>query len=125
MIGNPANVRALLEAGADASQRVRAGTTPLSLAVSRGHADAVSVLLGVRGVDPNETDDMGLTPLISAAYQNSGATISRLLSDERNLPNLTSQLGESALMVAARNGFSDCMRQLLLRGNTDVNLGAG
>ena len=122
--GTSANIRVLLEAGADVNQRDRQGRTALSDAASFGHADSVATLLSDPRADPNVMDSLGYTPLIWAVVKRQGATAARLLRGERTIPHATTEFKDTALMVAVKTGFSDCVRHILSREDTDVNFDA-
>lgn len=115
------NIRALLEAGTDVNQRDIDGRTPLTHAALSGHADVVAVLLSAPNVGPNVTDRVDYTPLLWAVLWWENAMIVQLLRDERILPYAERQEKDTAFMVAVTEGFSGCMRRILLREDTDVN----
>ncbi len=68
---DPSELRALLERGADANQKLTTGSAPslLHLAVTLGNADAVSVLLDA-GADQRYQDRDGRSPLALARFRN-------------------------------------------------------
>lgn len=122
--GTSANIRALLEAGANVNQRNKQGRTALSNAASFGHADAVAALLSAPDVDPNVTDHMGYTPLVRAVSKRHEATVLHLIRDKRTIPHATAEGKDTALMAAVKRGYDDFVRYILSRQDTDVNVDA-
>ena len=73
-----ADVRACLAAGADPGARTKDGETPLHMAASTGHADAIGALFKA-GADPGARDRDGETPLHEAALFGNADAIGALL----------------------------------------------
>lgn len=82
-VGDVAKAKALLEAGADKSERGRLGRPALILAIKPffkrlDHHEMVDWLISV-GVDPNATNDFKQTPLIAAAGSGDAYAVKALL----------------------------------------------
>jgi uncharacterized protein len=90
------------------------GATALHVAVRRGDAAAVNVLLA-RGADVNAVTRYGATPLGIAALNGDTAIMRRLLDAGAN-PTAATPSGETPLMTAARVGRVDAVTLLLDRG---------
>ena len=75
--GNVANIRCLLDAGADVNEPRSDGTTALIRAAHEGHIEAVRLLLE-KGADVNATAKKGKTAL-SLAEQEGHAEVAKLL----------------------------------------------
>ena len=71
-------VRALLDAGADKDLAMKDGSTPLHIAVDRGHGACVRALLDA-GADKDRTYNDGATPLFIAAQNGHDAVVRALL----------------------------------------------
>ena len=75
-----AEVKRLLEAGADVAAKNESGHTPLHFAAENGFAASVKALLEA-GADPNVPDKDGDTPLDKASrYDNNTAVVNLLKS---------------------------------------------
>ena len=61
-----AEIRRLLEAGADVNVRTEYGVTPLFMSSGEGHTEIVKLLLGAKA-DVNTADTDGVTPLFMAS----------------------------------------------------------
>ena len=97
------------------------GKTPLYLALSRGHHDAVKLLLEY-GADPLLRCPLGLTPLYAACLSGKDEVVEIISKHIQDLPNYLVDLkkGFSPLHMACRYGISKSARQFLLHG-VDVN----
>jgi len=111
--GNPEVVRALVGAGANASDRCPSGTTPL-IAAASGTAGAVKVLLAA-GANPNISDFRGRTALMTAAYRGNAMTVRLLLNAGAN-PNIRVKGGSTALTVAVSMKRANIVRALVHAG---------
>jgi ankyrin repeat protein len=79
-VGDEAEVKRLLEEGADPNQRVGA-LTPLMEAAALGNRELVQMLLDA-GAKASTTDEDGWTPLMSLAIRKSGdVEVARMLID--------------------------------------------
>jgi ankyrin repeat protein len=81
-IGDVAEVRRLVAAGADVNQQAwwHAGARPLHLAAGGGQVEMVQVLVEELGADKESTADGGRTALHTAAYLNQVETAKMLCS---------------------------------------------
>lgn len=104
-------VRMLLKRGADASVRLREGTTLLHVAARALRKDLALALLRA-GCDPNATNDHGQTALtfVLLAFDPRAELVELLLNHGAD-PGIRDGFGESAAELAARTG-----RQGLLPG---------
>ncbi|KAL4802456.1 ankyrin repeat-containing domain protein [Aspergillus unguis] len=112
----------LISKGYDPNVRDINGATPLSLAVQRGHVNAVQALLKAR-VSLNTVDNSGRSPLHYSVYFNH-PVVAKLLIDEEDIDvNVASAKwsGYNPLMVAAASGLTECLELLLAHKNIDVN----
>jgi ankyrin repeat protein len=82
--GDVAKAEALLNAGAERSDRGRCGKTPLMYPIGNGHSRMLLWLL-THGIDPNETDDFGGTALIEAAESGAMDCVRILLDSGANV----------------------------------------
>ncbi|CAH0047517.1 unnamed protein product [Clonostachys solani] len=96
-------------------------TTPLSLAVLRGHIEVVRLLLGRADIDPN-IPAKGWRPLEMAVHKGHEAIVRLLLTRHDLNPNLH-ETSFTPLGAAARLGMKKIVRMLLGRPDTDPNLG--
>ncbi|CAG9975000.1 unnamed protein product [Clonostachys byssicola] len=96
-------------------------TTPLSLAVLRGHTEVVRLLLGREDIDPN-ISAKDWRPLEKAVHKGHEEIIRLLLMRQDLNPNLH-ETPFTPLGAAARLGLKDIVQMLLERPDTDPNLG--
>jgi uncharacterized protein len=113
-----AEVRRLVQAGADVNLRQADGATALHWAAYYGDA-GLALLLLEAGADASAANREGSTPMWLAASQGNLGLISALL-DAGADANEQLPLGRRPLMLAARSGHVDAVRALLDRG-ADVN----
>lgn len=92
----------------------RAWTTPLQIAIARGHVSAVRILLQ-EGADPNAVDSEGSSAL-HTAVRSGHNTIVRELLRFRASPAIVDSIGWSPLHYAAETGDEHCLRALLQAG---------
>lgn len=116
---NPADIRPLLAAGADADARAADGSTPMTYAAHFGDLDSVRALLAAGG-DPNLTNRYGVGPLHEAALR-ADSSLLGLLLDAGASVDLALPQGETPLMLASRTSGVDAVQLLIARG-ADVNV---
>jgi ankyrin repeat protein len=90
-----------LERGVPASEAVRSGASPLSIAASTGDVALCEALLR-RGTSVEAQDRTGQTPLMYAATFARPATVRLLLRNGAN-PELRDRKGETALTLLERD----------------------
>jgi uncharacterized protein len=116
---NPAEVKALLEAGADANARAADGSTPMLYAAHFADTVSVQALLDANG-DPDLTNRYGMAPMHEAALR-ADADLLRLLVDAGASVDLALPQGETPLMLASRTSGVDAVRFLIEQG-AEVNV---
>lgn len=89
--------------------------TPLFSASSRGHSEAVKVLLE-HGVDPNERDKSMRTPLNVASTRGHTAVVTALLAQPNIKVNAYCEDKLTPMCGAARNGHAEIVKMLLSAG---------
>lgn len=112
--GDGAQLRALLEQGADANAAQADGTTALHWAAWRDDLQAARLLVKA-GADVTARNRYGVTPLSLAATNGDAGMISLLLEVGAD-PKATLPGGETVLMTAARTGKLDAVSALLDAG---------
>ena len=110
----PADIQALLAAGADANARAADGSTPMVYAAHFGDVDSVQALLGAKG-DPNLTNRYGIGPMHEAALR-ADAGLLRILLDAGANVDLALPQGETPLMLASRTSGVEAVRLLIEHG---------
>ncbi len=115
---NLAEVRTLVQGGADVNAPEVDGTTALHWAVSHDDLKMVDLLLGA-GANVTATNRYGVSPLSIAANDAGAAVVERLLKAGAD-PNTALPEGETALMTAARAGKTDVIK-LLYAAGADLN----
>ena len=105
--GDLAQVRALLDRGADVNSANFEGSTPLIWAVRDD--DAASLLIA-RGADVNAVSEGGVTPLIAAAGRTTGANVVRMLLAQGARPTAAQQ--PQLATAAAIPGSLDILKLL-------------
>jgi ankyrin repeat protein len=116
---NPTDVRALLEAGADANARAADGSTPMLYAAHFGDMESVQALLGATG-DPNLTNRYGVGPMHEAALRADAGLLRTLVAAGASV-DLALPEGETPLMLASRTSGADAVR-LLIEHGANVNV---
>ncbi len=111
--GNPACVRALMNAGADVNHVNAAGFTPLHSAARHNDVKLAQLLLR-NGADVNTAGKDGFTALHNAIYSDNYAVAELLL--RRGAAVDARHNGSTALHIAADKGFVDVARLLLRHG---------
>jgi ankyrin repeat protein len=114
MRGNNAEVRRLVQAGADANLPQADGATALHWAAYHGDV-GLALLLLEAGADVAAANRNGSTPLWLAASRGDAAIIEALLKGGADA-NEQLPLGRRPLMLAARSGNVAAVRALLDRG---------
>ena len=112
--GSLADVRALIEQGADVNAAEVDGTTPLHWA-SHGQDVEIARLLLAAGAGVNVGNRYGVRPLALACINGNAPMIAVLLQAGAN-PNTTLMEGETVLMTAARSGRVEAVELLLDAG---------
>ena len=116
--GDLAQVRALVERGADVDAPEIDGTTALHWAVHRDDGDVAALLIGA-GADVTAANRYGVAPIALASLNGSASMLTKLLAAGADA-NRAQPEGETALMTAARTGRVEAVRILLDHG-ADVN----
>jgi ankyrin repeat protein len=109
-----AEVRRLIQSGADVKAAQADGATALHWAAHHGDASLASLLLDA-GADVAAANRNGSTPMWLAASRGDAAVIHVLL-DKGADANEELPLGRRPLMLAARSGSVDAVRALLAKG---------
>jgi ankyrin repeat protein len=112
-IGDVAEVRRLVAAGADVNQQAwwHAGARPLHLAAGEGQVEMVQVLVEELGADKESTADGGRTALHTAAYLNQVETAKMLCSLGAD-KEAADDNGTTALHFAVVQGHGEAVRAL-------------
>jgi ankyrin repeat protein len=120
-IGSTADIGSLLDRGASLDARDKHGLTPLHLAASNGHLEAVRILWS-KGIDLDLEDKHNRTPLHLAATQGHLDIVNFLLTKGAWSEAYDSQ-GTHPLHCAARSGNVDIVDALIQAGakTTPVN----
>lgn len=113
-LGCTALVSELLDSGASALARDRAGNTAFMLASRKGHNTVLEILLE-QGSDPHQTNLLGSNALIMAVTHNRRKTVKRLLELDLDT-NLTDSKAVTPLVAAAYNGNLRMLDMLLEAG---------
>jgi uncharacterized protein len=113
-----ATVVRLLDAGADAAERMPDGTTALHWAATNGDLMLVQRLIKARA-DVNARNDYGSSPMLEAAERGDAAILKALLKAGANVESANDE-GQTALMTVARTGSVDAAR-VLIRARANVN----
>ena len=108
---NIAEVRRLLDDGANPNQANADGFTTLMVAAFAGHSQIAKALLD-GGANPNQAAANGGTALMIAAFEGHLQIAKALLDGDAN-PNQANGNGGTALMVAAGKGHSQIAKALL------------
>jgi ankyrin repeat protein len=109
-----AEVRKLLEKGADPNTKDKNGRTPLMEAAAGGYTDTVRVLLE-NGADVNATDLVGWNALFWAALSRRTDALRTLVAKGADV-NAKDNEKRTALFWAAYFGYTDTVRALLAKG---------
>jgi ankyrin repeat protein len=114
MRSDAAEVRRLVQAGADVNAAQADGATALHWAAYHGDADLAKLLLDA-GADASAANREGSTPLWLAATRGDAKVIETLLAGGADA-NEELPLGRRPLMLAARSGSLEAVRALLDHG---------
>lgn len=114
-VGDAAEVRALIAAGADVGAAEPDGTTALLWAAYQSDLEIVEALLAA-GADPNAANDFGVTPLLQASRYGDAAVIEALLAAGADVA-ATHAGSEPPLLAAARAGSVEAVTLLLAHGS--------
>src|SRR5947209_8022725 len=117
--GDPAEVMALLAAGADLDEKDGDGWTALMLVTVKGHLDVARELLNA-GADLHAKNGKGWAALRLAVSMDDAEAL-RLLLEAGADVNSRDAVGDTALLQAAREGSIESLRLLLAHG-ADVNV---
>ena len=127
--GDLAQVRALLEKGADIDHQAQTGATALIIASQNGHEGIVQALLA-RGAEINHQTNDGATALYIASQNGHEGIVQALLARRlwgfgplRVEIDHQAKNGVTALLIASQNGHEGIVQALLARG-ADVELQA-
>ena len=111
---NVAEVRRLLDNGANLNQANANGNTALMLAAFAGHSQIAKALLD-GDANPNYVDEGGWTALMNAAFSGHFDVVKVLLDNGAD-PSQAIANGFTALMFAARKGHPQIVKALLNGG---------
>lgn len=114
LLRRPAELKRVLDGGADPNKRVDNGKTLLMLAAEQGLADAVRVLLDRQARTELKTSD-GATAVMYAAWGGHEGVIQALASAGAEL-DATNDDGKTALMAASARGHVNAVRALIDHG---------
>ena len=118
-LNNKTNVvRALIDAGADATRVDAAGFGPLHVAAAYGRLESVQALIG-SGVPADSPSRRGDTALTLAVMKKQAAVATYLLGNRAN-PNAADVRGDTALHEAVRNADGQMVAALLAHGARPV-----
>jgi cytohesin len=113
-----AEVRRLVQSGADVKAAQADGATALHWAAYHGNVEMAEILLKA-GADVAAANRNGSTPMWLAASRGDAAVVKALLDNGADA-NEQLPLGRKPLMLAARSGSVDAVRALLAKG-ADAN----
>ena len=118
-LGDVVSLHRELDAETDPNAINRFGVTPLSLACTGGHVEAITLLLNA-GADPNHASPSGETPLMVAARTGVIDSVVALLEHGADPLARESWMGQTALMWAAAERHVGVIAPLVEAG-ADVN----
>ncbi len=121
LLGNTAQLRHLLNTGANANSTNSHGDTPLMLAIWGKHTACVKELLD-HGADVNQPNSEGLTPLFCAALTGHSESLRLLLGVPGIYVNRQNRHGWTPLCAAVDNGHTDCVKLLLTAPDININI---
>ncbi|XP_067143776.1 uncharacterized protein [Centruroides vittatus] len=114
-LGDEKAIDLLLDAGDSINVQIADGTTPLIMAVERGHVHLIKKLLEA-GADPTVLRKHGNTLLVLAAGTSWEAGITSMFSRHDININHQNLNGKTALMIATAQGHMQIVEILLYRG---------
>jgi ankyrin repeat protein len=109
-----ADIRRLLDQGADPNKADKFGRTPLTEAITHGKTDVVKLLLA-KGTKPDLTNGSGDTPLTLATEAGNGQVVRALLKARAKV-NQTNRAGATPLIIAATGDHPEIVSLLLASG---------
>jgi hypothetical protein len=112
-VGDLAQVKALLDGGADVTAKNDGGTTALMAASGGGHVEVVQLLLD-RNVDVDAKDHVGETPLMYAASKGSFEVVKLLVENGADL-TAKGRDGATAMEMAQRRGDAKTVEFIKVR----------
>ena len=115
-VDDDAQIRTLLELGADPNIQDNNSDTAMILALKAGHLNPLRYLLTNNGSDSNLAGGGGDTALHWAARQNMHQAVDALIREAGANLNPTNERGETPLDVAALTGGVEAASILILRG---------
>lgn len=117
---NNAELKRLLDAGANPNEGRFLGSPPIFMALTHQNHEAVRALIA-KGADVKATDRVGATTLMWAAYNETGDTtlVKELLALGVD-PNAKNKQGETALTWAMRRGYTPVVEVLKKHGASDA-----
>lgn len=122
--GNFANVKELLEHGADPNSLTVDGETPLNIAIEHGHTDVAKLLVKF-GADPYAQNSAGITPLGNAIYKGCYNFVKLVLKNEKGpygQPHLfASSTGQTALGILPIKSANELVK-FLIKFGADINI---
>lgn len=121
LLGNTAQLRHLLNTGANANSTNSHGDTPLMLAIWGKHTACVKELLD-HGADVNQPNSEGRTPLFCAALTGHSESLRLLLGVPGIYVNWQNRYGWTPLCAAVDNGHTDCVKLLLTAPDININI---
>jgi serine/threonine-protein phosphatase 6 regulatory ankyrin repeat subunit B len=114
MLGDVAQIKLLLDRGADVNERDVMGTTPVIWAAHNGQTETVKLLLD-RGAGIDAADHMGTTALVHASANGHIQTV-RMLVERGADPNKKSQDDDTAMSIAKRRHYGEIIEILKAHG---------
>lgn len=114
MLGDPADIRSLVRAGADPDQPGQFGTPALHWRVAADDLEGAQRMLAA-GADPDGATERGITPLALAIDNGNAPMVSLLLESGAQATRLL-PTGETPLMRAAEVGEVAVVKLLLAHG---------
>lgn len=123
--GDLAEMRALIEKGADVDACDGAGRSGLRIATIKNNTEAMRLLLE-KGANPNIQDRWGKTPLSNAASEGKTSILKLLLAQDGIDVDVQNDDGETPLRLATIYNKAESVRLLLEKGaNPDIQGNGG
>lgn len=107
----------------------KTGSTPLHWAVQAKQEESVVALLQANGITCTSLTKLGVTPLHVASAKNNLAILKLLVNyclshGEEAVINMQAKSGATPAYFAAQEGYTECLRYLVLVGQADLTLRA-